>query len=482
MKTLVLFHRLDLTDLFAPVGAVLAADLRIVHLAFGPDEVARLRAMGVTGPITVFQDEIRRLHPSSRLDPDLLAEIDALFLRQTGGAFTLNGALQSDRGFSLLSYDDALRLTVTYHRFWSAFLAEHDANLVVHETCSLMLNFIPAMLCADRGGHYLYAIMAQGPGAGFQHLLMSGFDFNCPDLDRALQAVESGTLPVDATACAAFLDTYRQSFSVFLASAFKPPSLARLALATAYRPIRMLRNGNPHDPVLENIDYWQEERKVAQIRLFNRLRYSREVRFDAFDPDHPYYFYPLHLEPEAVLLYHAHGIYTNQIKLIQNIAAQLPPGVLLYVKDHPHDHGYRSADDYLALKAVPNIRLLDNTESGKKITAHAKGVITLTGTAGFEAMLLGKQVFTLGKTFYSAGPDVIYLRNIRDLRQALYDAATRPPVQDADLYPYLTAYFAALKPGLTDFFAGRAPKYGIDLAQNAQVVAAGLLATVQDLA
>ena len=479
MKTIVLFHRLDLTDLFASVGQELAGKAHIVHLAYSADEVARLQAHGVTEPITVFKDELRRLHPSSTATPGILAEIDALFLRQSGGAFNLNGAIQSDRGFPLLSIEEAQRLTVTYYRFWSEFLDRHDANIVLHETCSLMFNFVAAMLCADRGGHYLYAIMAQGPGKGFNHLLMSGFDFTCPDLDHATAAVVSGALAIDEPRCAAFLDEVRQSFSVFLGGAFKKPALSRLAAGAVVKWALGLVRKNPHDRVLENIDHWQAERRVGAAKFWNLLRYRFQVRFDSFDPEAQFYFYPLHLEPEAVVLYHSHGIYTNQVKLIQNIAAQLPPGVLLYVKDHPHDQGYRSADDYLALKAVPNIRLLPSSLSGKQVTAHSLGVITLTGTAGFEALLLGKPVFAFGKSFYAMAPGVTYLRNIRDLREAVYHAATRPPVGDATLHAYLTAYFAALHPGLTDYFSGRAQRYDIDLNRNAQVVAAGLLATVQ---
>lgn len=479
MKTIVLFHRWELTDLFAPVGMALEGKARIVHLAYSSVEADRLRALGVTQPITIFKEEVRRLHPSSVADAATLDVIDKLFIQQSGGAFNLNGAIQSDRGFTHLSLDEAQRLTVTYHRFWTEFLDRHDANVVLHETCSLMFNFVAAMLCARRGGHYLYCIMAHGSGKDFYHLLMSGFDFNCPDLDRALTAVESGDLAVDEYRCATYLDDFRKSFSVFLGGAFKRPSLTRLAAAAFHKRLRQILHGNPYDRVLDNIDFWMAERRTTEIKFVNLLRYRREIRFDAFDPSQRYYFYPLHLEPEAVVLYHAHGLYTNQVKLIQNIAAQLPPGVLLYVKDHPHDHGYRSTDDYLALKAVPNIRLLESSVSGKQVTAHSRGVITQTGTAGFEALLLGKQVFTFGKTFYSPAPGVIYLRNIRDLREALYTAVQRPPVKDAALHRYLTAYFAALHPGLTDYFAGRAQRYGIDLEQNAKEVAAGLFATLQ---
>jgi hypothetical protein len=478
MKTIVLFHRLELVDLFVSVGFALQADAKIVHLAYSYDEVRRLRDLGVVGPITVFKDEVRRLYPSSSSDPKTLAEIDTLFIRQSGGAFNLNGAIQSDRGFSQLSLNEAERLTVTYYRFWSDFLGRYAADAVLHETCSLMFNFVAAMLCAERGAHYLYAIMAHGPDNGHYHLLMSGFDFTCPELERAHAALVTGALQVDEARCTAFVTKFRENFSIFLAGAFKRPPIPRLAAAAVRDWLRYLQS-NPNDRILDNIDYWQAQQRVAATKIRNFWRYVHEVNFDRPVSGELFYFYPFHLEPEAVVLYHAHGLYSNQVKLIQNIAAQLPPSVRLYVKDHPHDHGYRSADDYLALKKVPNIRLLNPAISGKLVTAASQGVITLTGTAGFEALLLGKKVFTFGKTFYSAGPGVIQIRNIRDLRGALYAAEKRPPVSDAALYRYLTAYFSALHSGLTDYFAGRAKRYGIDLSHNAKIVAQSLLAAVK---
>lgn len=478
MKTIILFHRLDLADLFAPVARELGAKVRVVHLAYSQNEVQRLRELGVAGPITIFTDEVRRLYPSSTNDAKSLAQIDALFIRQSGGAFNLNGAIQSDRAFSLLSLEEAQRLTETYWRFWKAFLDTHEADAVLHEPCSLMFNFVAAMLCADRGAHYLYPIMAYGPDKGLYHLLMSGFDFTCPDLERVLRAGANGDLQVDEEFCTAFLAEFRKSFTVFLAGVIKQPSLPRVAASTIKTAL-MHRRKNPYDRVLDNIDHWQTKKRVAAAKLRNLIRYRREIRFESPIPGERFYFYPLHLEPEAVVLYHAHGIYSNQVKLVQNIAAQLPPGVMLYVKDHPHNHGYRSANDYLALTSIPNIRLLESRFSGKQITAGALGVITLVGTAGFEALLLGKQVFTFGKTFYSAAPGVVQLRHIRDLREALYLAADRPSVPDTSLYPYLTAYFAALHPGLTDYFDGRAQHYGVDLGDNAKVVAQGLLATLE---
>ena len=144
----------------------------------------------------------------------------------------------------------------------------------------------------------------------------------------------------------------------------------------------MLRQSR-YDKYIDNIDHWELRRDLAGQKIVNLLQYRAQVRFDAFDPSVPYYFYPFQLEPEAGVHYQGHGLYMNQVKLIQNIAAQLPPGAVLYVKDHPHDHGYRAAIDYLRLNHVPNIRLLDSHIPAKQVIAGARGVMTITGTAGF---------------------------------------------------------------------------------------------------
>ncbi|WP_180901244.1 capsular polysaccharide export protein, LipB/KpsS family [Martelella soudanensis] len=480
-RRILLFHRMDLTLLFAGLSERLSHELDVLHLAYGNEEKARLEKLGIDGPTPVFKERIRDLHRQVEPTPALLEEIDALIIEQTDGAFTLNSAIQSDRGFALLDYADALHLTATYYVFWSRFIEDEGIDFLLHEPCTLMFNFLPALILARRGGAYLYNIMAVGQKGTLTHLTMTGFDFTCPELDRNLAAINAGERDVDPVACAKFLAGFRKGTEVFLGGVLgKKPSPWRL-IGGAIRRSVINRRRRPHlDPVLDNIDYWQFSRNGRLAKFRNLLGY-RKVTFDVVRPEETFFFYPLHLEPEAVVLFHAHGIYENQVKLIQNIARQLPPGTFLYVKDHPHDIGYRDADDYVKLKSVPNIRLLDARISGSEVIRHAQGVITLTGTAGFEALLLGKQVYTFGKTFYSGGPRVDYIRNVRDLRAALYARREEDGPRDDELYPFLTAYIEALHPGLTDYFAGRAEKYGIDLTENAEKVADNLLSTISKL-
>ncbi len=482
MKTIAFFHRLELTDLFAPVAQALEGRAKIVHLAYDDHEVATLRRLGVTGPVVCFKSEIRALWETTpQPDAVLLEEIDTTIRLQTDEAFNLNGAIQSDRGFSLLGYEECLRLTAVYYRFWTGFLDEHGIDHVVHEPTSLIFNFLAAVLCRARGGSYLYDIMVAGDVDRFCHLTMSGFDFTCPELNAALARIDAGEDSIDQARCDAFLGAFRTNFSVFLSDTVtRSTAFPRLIAASIRNRLRRLR-ARRLDRRLDNIDWWNLRQDTSGEALRNLVAYRLLIDFDEPKDDDVYYFYPIHTEPEAVVLYHGHGLYTNQVKLIENIAGQLPPGVLLYVKDHPHVVGYRSVDDYRRLKAVPNIRLIRTAVSSKRLIQRSLGVVTITGTAGFEALLLGKQVYTFGKTFYSACSRVVAIHHVRDLRAALYRARDLTYADGDDLYRFVTAYLRSAKPGTTDYFAGRARKYGIDLDENARRVAQGLLTVVESI-
>lgn len=483
MKTLAFFHRLDLTDLFAPVSLKLPEDVRAVHMAFSRTEADRLAAIGITD-VTVFTEELaHRMAQMPAPDADRLARLEADIVAATGGRFSLNSAIQSDRGFSLLLYAECLKLASAYYAVWEAFIDAHQVDHVLHEPVSLMFNFMAAVALARRGGSYLYCIMAQAEPGDYDFMVMSGVELTCPDLNRALAdpARMARPQPRSRADLEAFLARFRGNIANFqggvIAQSVSFPVLAAKALRKVLRRRARL---DKTDRLISNIDWWELQQNVPADKIRN-LRGYRSVRFEQPDASETYWFYPLHLEPEAVVLYQAHGLYTNQIKLIENIAAQLPPGHFLYVKDHPHDIGYRAAEDYKRLNAVPNIRLLPFNIPGKQVIRDARGVITITGTAGFEAMLMGKPVVVFGRTFYSAQPGVVHLDHIRDLRAALAELDRAATPQDGPILDFLAAYLDSIHPGMTNFFAGQGGKTGLDPDENARNVADGLVRMLRAL-
>lgn len=62
--------------------------------------------------------------------------------------------------------------------------------------------------------------------------------------------------------------------------------------------------------------------------------------------------------------------------------------------------GIRPLGFYRALRALPRVRLIDQRVSSYEIIPKAEAVLTVTGTAGWEALMHRKPVVLFGHAFY----------------------------------------------------------------------------------
>ena len=162
--------------------------------------------------------------------------------------------------------------------------------------------------------------------------------------------------------------------------------------------------------------------------------------YDAFDPTEAYAFFPLHFEPEVSLLLLAPYV-TDQITLIRNIARSLPVQYKLVVKEHPEMAQYRSRRFYRELKKIPNLKLLPPSMPSFDITRNAKLVTTISGTTGWEAVMLGKPVISFGHWFYNELSAVTYCDAIERLPSLIQDKLTRFTPNNDEVQTYLAALF-----------------------------------------
>ncbi|MDO8594535.1 MAG: hypothetical protein Q7R93_03400 [bacterium] len=154
--------------------------------------------------------------------------------------------------------------------------------------------------------------------------------------------------------------------------------------------------------------FWDRLKRKARVLWgFNDL-------YDPIDVFENFAFFPLQHEPEMSISLFA-PFYNDQLWVIKQIAKSLPIDFKLYVKEHPTTFGYRPRSFYKELKKIPNLKLIDPTKMSFEITKHAKLILTLTGTAGFEALLLKKPVIVFGDVFYSKLPMVKRVYAIADL-------------------------------------------------------------------
>lgn len=163
--------------------------------------------------------------------------------------------------------------------------------------------------------------------------------------------------------------------------------------------------------------------------------------YDAFTPEKDHYVYfPLHLEPEIALLLQA-PYQTDQAALIRQIARSLPVNYKLYVKDHPEMAQYRPRSFYKSIKRNPNVKLINASIRGFDLILGAKLITTITGSTGWEAIMLKKPVITFGHVFYNSLKMTRYCERIEQLPFLIKEKLEDYRHDEEELLAYLTALF-----------------------------------------
>ncbi|MEK7084479.1 MAG: hypothetical protein AAB932_04555 [Patescibacteria group bacterium] len=160
--------------------------------------------------------------------------------------------------------------------------------------------------------------------------------------------------------------------------------------------------------------------------------------YDVVDSGDTYAYFALHTEPEALPMLLA-PFYTDQVWLIKQVARSLPVHFKLYVKDHPKMAGKRTRSYYQELKKIPNVKLINPAVSSLQLIEHSSLVLTLTGTSGWEGVLLKKPVIVFSKVFYSALSAVCVCQNIPELPYLIQKQLQKFVYRDNELVNFVAA-------------------------------------------
>jgi hypothetical protein len=93
--------------------------------------------------------------------------------------------------------------------------------------------------------------------------------------------------------------------------------------------------------------------------------------------------------------------FVNQLTVIEALAKNIPLTHKLYVKEHPTMIGRRPRGFYQEIKRFPNVRLISASENSFRLIRGASLISVITGTVGWEAIMMGKPVITFGDCFYA---------------------------------------------------------------------------------
>ena len=127
---------------------------------------------------------------------------------------------------------------------------------------------------------------------------------------------------------------------------------------------------------------------LLQIKQFIFFRYNSFIiknffKYDQVNISDSYFYYPMHLEPEASLMISGKRA-INQMSLIQRLATQLPAKAKLYVKEHPTMVGWRIKKFYEDLKKIPNVKLINPKYDNNKLIKKSLCIFTVCGTSGWR--------------------------------------------------------------------------------------------------
>ncbi len=115
--------------------------------------------------------------------------------------------------------------------------------------------------------------------------------------------------------------------------------------------------------------------------------------------DKKFIYYPLHVDPEASTMV-VSPYQTNQLAAIEGIAKAKPVDSIVLVKEHLTMIGRRPKGFYGKINQLPGVYMVDPRLPTFEFIKKASVVMTITGTAGLEAVLLKKPAVFLGHFIY----------------------------------------------------------------------------------
>lgn len=172
----------------------------------------------------------------------------------------------------------------------------------------------------------------------------------------------------------------------------------------------------------------------AERKLSGNLKKEYAAVVSQPDLSVPYVYFPLSFQPERTTSPQG-GMYHDQILVAETIAAALPPGWRLYVKEHPSQWWRRTKERYSSaryrgyyrrLARIPHTRLVPVETDSALLLERSQAIGTVTGSAGWEALLKGKTPLVFGFVWYVDCPGVIRVGSADECRKAFMEIRNNP--------------------------------------------------------
>ena len=165
-------------------------------------------------------------------------------------------------------------------------------------------------------------------------------------------------------------------------------------------------------------------------------------------PDEKFFFFPLQYEPEISLATQGRG-WTKQLELAKLISNSLPIDRWLYIKEHPSMlSGIRPFGFYREILKLPHVRLIRQYMDSYQIVPQAEAILTITGTAGWEALMFGRPVVLFGHSFYEEFEEGVIRAQGREELPGILRQIRHRNVSEEAILAYVAAVLTKTRTGL----------------------------------
>lgn len=474
-------------------------------------------AVRAIAPDAVFHDNllaIRGLPPVGRSDPPP-ALIDNALLRDLAPceAIVLRMMGRMQAWPASFSYQDRETHYYRLIRQWKGILDHYALDAVIFPTTPhLVYDYIVYELCKLVG---IRTIVMERTAFPARMLVMERFEEGCVALRTEFARLRDNDdsrprLPSDmvgemenlrSTGVAAHSANYRfkiQKMGLRAKDDDRPMlrlmhAMWRECLSGLYRarlrgpfgrPPRnyLKRAGRPMHESWMTLLEW-ERRRIGAMVYKERLRRDYERLAVTPGLDRPYVYVALHCQPERTTSPLAEFL-NDQRLVIELVSRTLPEGWCVYVKEHPwqlHPNSRMQIDRepgyYADIAALPNVFLVPLRTSSSELTDQARAVVSVTGSAGFQAIMRGKPVLIFGHAWYKDCEGAFFAVDEPACRDALARIDSGYEISDSRLSAYLAALDASCAHGSLD------PKIedtcGIDLDEGARNIVDAIVALAE---
>ena len=159
-------------------------------------------------------------------------------------------------------------------------------------------------------------------------------------------------------------------------------------------------------------------------KRYNTFKISRWIEKSNIDKvtGQKFVLFMLGVQPEI----NSHSLareFWDERAIIQQTALSLPAGNKLLLKEHPAGIGNKSINFYKNLAKIPNLYLVPANYNSLYLISESSLVVTIAGTAGIEASLLGKPALILtNRVWYNFLSNIYIASNITNIGSKINEA------------------------------------------------------------